>query len=397
MQIKSHAIKIIIAGIILFLIYGFWPEPIEVDIAIAKPGLLTVLVEEEGKTRVIDRFVVSAPVTAFAKRIEYKVGDEVSQNEVLVELEPSRSSILDPRSRAEAEARVEGASSALQAADQNVNATKADLDYAKTEYERKRKLLEGKTISQGEVDLSLSALRRLEAQYRSASFAVDVAKFKLKEAEKILQYSVGSKSEEEIEKYQIKSPVNGKILKIHHESEGIVTTGEPLIEIGDPKALEIQVDVLSEDAIKIHPETKVIFERWGGDYPLEGLVKRVEPTGFTKISALGVEEQRVLVISTITSPYEKWKKLGDGYRVDANFIIWEKNNIITVPSSSLFRKNNQWNLYRIVHNKAKLTPVEVGHSNGLSTEITQGLHDTDTIISYPDATIRDGKSVKIKK
>lgn len=398
MSFKRHFVTIFFVAVIAgFLIYGFWPEPIEVDASQVSRTKLTISVEEEGKTRVIDRFIVSAPITAYARRVEFKVGDEVKQNDTLVELEPSRSSILDPRSRAEAQARVDGANSALLAAEQNVNATQADLEYAKSEFERKSKLLESKMIPQAELDLARAALKRLEAQSRSAAFVVQVAKFKLAEAQKMLEFSAGSTDSQKDEKLKVKSPVNGKILKVNHESEGMVTLGEPLIEIGDPKALEIEVDVLSEDAVKIHPGTKIIYERWGEEYPLEGEVKQVEPTGFTKISALGVEEQRVLVISAITTPYEKWKKLGEGYRIDARFIIWEKENVLTVPASSVFRKNDQWNVFKIVNGKAKLTQLEIGRSNGLQTEVIKGLQSGDWIINYPDLEVDDGRRVKIKK
>lgn len=387
--------KILLLFIVIAAIaYGFWPEPVIVDSAIVQKAPLTVTVEEEGKTRVIDRFVISAPMTAYARRIDYSVGDSVVRKDSLVELEPLRSSILDARSRGEAQARVDASRSALRAAEQSAQATKADLDYAQQELKRMEILKQQKTISQEKFDLAKTALRRLEANYRSAVFAVEVAKFKLAEAQKTLDYSSERSEEGELEKHFVNSPVNGKILKIHRKSEGVVKLGEPLLEIGDPKALEVAVDVLSVDAVKIHQGTHVIFTRWGGEGDLEGIVETVEPTGFTKVSALGVEEQRVNVIANIVSPYNKWEKLGDGYRVDAQFVIWHNDNILQVPSSSIFRNNEEWAVYKIENNKAKLTSINIAHSNGLQTEVTAGLKAGELVISYPDNTIVDGIRIR---
>lgn len=377
----------------LFLLYGFWPEPVKVDLYAVKKGALTVSVEEEGKTRVIDRFVISAPITAYLKRINLYVGNDIKSNDILAELEPLSSTILDPRARAEANARVDAARSALKASEQNAEATKADLDYARSEFARMEKLRQSKTISEEQLDQAKRALRRFEAHYRSAVFAVDVARFKLDEAQKTLQYSDEANGNNDLDKHLVKSPVNGKILKIHRKSEGVVKLGEPLLEIGDPKAIEVAVEVLSIDAVKIQPGMSVQFKRWGGDNILEGIVETVEPTGFTKVSALGVEEQRVNVIVNITSPYESWKKLGDGYRVDASFIIWQGDNLLLVPASSLFRKDDRWSVFKVVDNKAQIVPVKVGQSNGLTTEIQEGLKEQDIIIPYPDATVKQGVKV----
>jgi len=194
-------------------------------------------------------------------------------------------------------------------------------------------------------------------------------------------------------KVLIKSPVNGHVLKINHESEGVVQAGETLVEIGDPKMLEVEVDVLSADAVRISPGTPVLFERWGGKEPLKGKVRVVEPTGFTKISALGVEEQRVLVISDIISPMEKWTQLGDGYRVEAGFILWEAEGVLQVPSSALFRYENGWAVFVMKNKKALLRKVKLGRRNGLNAQVTSGLIEGNTVITHPDSSIEDGTSV----
>jgi len=194
----------------------------------------------------------------------------------------------------------------------------------------------------------------------------------------------------------IKAPVNGRILKIDRKSEGVVNEGQALIEIGDPRALEVEVDVLSADAVRIRPGMPVIFERWGGEEDLKGKVRVIEPAGFTKISALGVEEQRVLVISDIVSPPEKWAELGDGYRVEASFILWEGPDVLQVPTSALFHYKVGWAVFVVRNNKAKLSTVNIGYNNGLSAEVLSGLVESDTVITHPDSSIGEGTRVRLR-
>ena len=190
-------------------------------------------------------------------------------------------------------------------------------------------------------------------------------KVRLEAARTALQYSAAVDSGEPVEQVPVRSPIDGKILKVVRECEGPVRTGDPLLEVGDPSALEVEVDVLSADAVKIKPGMKVLFDRWGGDKPLEGLVRVVEPVGFTKISALGVEEQRVLIICDFTSPAEKWQRLGDGYRVEARFILWHEDSVLQVPASSLFRYKEGWAVFVVENHHAERRVVKVGQRNGL--------------------------------
>ncbi|MCK5432307.1 MAG: HlyD family efflux transporter periplasmic adaptor subunit, partial [Gammaproteobacteria bacterium] len=297
--------------VILLIGIGFIPRPVMVDSAEVKIGNLKVSVEEEGRTRVIDRFVISAPVAGFMRRTELNVGDEIKKDQQIIYLEPLRSSVLDPRSRAEANARVAAAKAGLLAAEKNARAADADSNYASTEHARLKRLYESRTISLERYQQAQTNARRTKATLESAEFSVEVARFELEEADAAVRYSAAREAGETLETVSIKAPVQGRVLKIHHESEGVVNAGESLLEIGDPLSLEVEVDVLSKDAVRIKPGMKVIFERWGGDEPIEGVVRTIEPVGFTKISALGVEEQRVLVIADMTSPVETWGKLGD--------------------------------------------------------------------------------------
>ncbi|HBH60712.1 MAG TPA: efflux transporter periplasmic adaptor subunit, partial [Nitrospiraceae bacterium] len=235
---------------------------------------------------------------------------------------------------------------------------------------------------------------QMNAALHSSEFAIEVARHEKEAALTALKYSAAHETEHVTEKVLIRAPVSGRILKILHESEGVVREGEALIEIGDPRALEVQVDVLSADAVQLKPGTPVLFDRWGGNTSLQGRVRSIEPAGFTKISALGVEEQRVLVISDIVSPPEEWTQLGDGYRVEASFILWEDDDVLQIPSSALFRTGKSWAVFVIKNKKAQLRTVQTGYRNGLSTNIVSGLSEGEIVISHPDNSIKDGSNVR---
>ena len=393
----NHKRSVILVGLAIVVIGGlvlaFRPRPVPVDVAAATRGPLTVTVEEEGKTRVIDRYVVSAPVAGFARRVELDVGDAVARGDQLLTLEPLRSDVLDPRSRAEAQARVQAARAALQAAEQNATAAQADSDYADTELRRKEKLRADGTVSEEELDRARVQARTATARLRSAQFAVDVARHELDEAKTALEYSAAEPGSAP-EMVAVTSPVDGRVLAVLRESEGVVTAGQPLVEVGDPGNLEVEVDVLSIDAVKISPGTRVRFLRWGGEDALDGIVRVVEPTGFTKISALGVEEQRVLVICDIASPREEWQRLGDGYRVEASFILWHGDDVLQVPSSAVYRRGDGWAVFIVDGDTVSLRGVEPGRRTGLEVEIRDGLEEGEEVVIHPTDDVADGVRIR---
>lgn len=396
---KTQRWILVIAGVIvvlLVIIYGFMPKPVSVDVAKASRGLFRVVVEEEGETRVKDRFVISAPVAGFMRRTLFDVGDPVKKGQAVAELEPMRSAVLDPRSRAEAEASVSAAESALRAAEENARAAAASAEYAESTAARTRKLFEESLASKDAMERVQAEGRRTRANLLSAEAAVKVAKAELEKARSVLRYSAAEGISDHGRTVVIRTPVDGRILRIHRKSEGVVNPGEALLDIGDPQKLEVKAEVLSAEAVKINPGTQVLFERWGGDSALSGTVSVVEPAGFTKISSLGVEEQRVLVISEITSLPESWQKLGDGYRVEAQFVIWEGTDVLQVPASALFRQGENWAVFTMKNGKAHSGEVTVGKSNGLKTEILSGLSEGDSVIMHPDDLIKDGTRVKIR-
>lgn len=385
-----------VVAIAVIIGIGFLPQPALVDTARVAHAPLQVTVEEEGRTRVIDRFVISAPVAGFARRIELNVGDLIPKGQVIAYLEPLRSNVLDPRSRAEAESRVAATRAALMAAEENARAADADAKYAAAEETRLKRLFEGHMISLEAMQQGETSARRTRANLQSAAFKVQVAQFELQAAEAALRYSAAEKGDgvNAPETVSVTAPVNGRVLKILHKSEGVVTAGEALLEIGDPLSLEVEVDVLSRDAVRLTPGTKVRFERWGGEGVLDGAVRTVEPVGFTKISALGVEEQRVLVITDITSPVELWNRLGDSYRVDAVFILWEKDDVLQIPTSALFRRQDRWAAFTVNGGRAALREVEVGQRGGLVAEVVNGLNEGELVITHPSDAIEDGSRVR---
>jgi HlyD family secretion protein len=233
-----------------------------------------------------------------------------------------------------------------------------------------------------------------DAALRSARFTVEVAQYELDTARTALQHSAATDTGDPAERVMVRAPIDGRILKVHHECEGVVRAGEPLLEVGAPEQLEVEVDVLSADAVKIQPGMRVLFDRWGGSEDLEGRVRVIEPVGFTKFSALGVEEQRVLVIADFTSPPEQWQRLGDGYRVEARFILWQENNVLQIPASSLFRINDQWAVFIINEGKAEARTVEVGQRNGLIAQVLSGLIEGDRVINHPSEEIEQGSRVR---
>ncbi|MCP4391719.1 MAG: efflux RND transporter periplasmic adaptor subunit [Gammaproteobacteria bacterium] len=393
--LRQHpAIAVTTLVIIALLAWGFWPQAVMVEAVAAMRAPLAVTIEEEGRTRVIDRYIVSAPVDGVACRVQLEVGDPVEQGQILLGITPLESQVLDPRSRAQASARVSAAESALRAAREQAQAATASKEFASAEFERLRPLIEEGLVSREAFDRAETKAKTSTAAKRSADFNVEVASYDLEAARTTLEYSAASASGEPAERVPVRAPINGRILKVHHECEGAVRTGQPLLEVGDPTALEIEVDVLSADAVKIKPGMQVLFDRWGGEQPLQGKVRNIEPVGFTKISALGVEEQRVLVISDFTSPGVQWQRLGDGYRVEARFILWQQADVLQVPASSLFRYQQGWAVFVIDGNRANRRQIKLGQRNGLIAQIVAGLEAGEMVINHPSDAVEDGKRVK---
>ena len=371
---------------------GFRPQPVDVDLGVVGRGPLRVTIEQEGRTRVVDRYVITAPVAGYARRITLDVGDPVASGATVVLLEPLRAEALDVRSRTEAEQRVAALQDSLSAVAEREKAALAGAELAHKNLQRMRELRGAGHVTQDAVDRARADADRADADLRSAQFSVRTTRHELEAAKAALRFAGAGAASETIE---VRSPVEGRILKIPRKSEGPVASGQALLEIGNPGELEVEVDVLSADAVRISPGTAVVFERWGREEALTGVVRRVEPVAFTKVSALGVEEQRVWVIVEFTSSSALWQRLGDRYRVEASFILWQEQDVLQLPASSLFRDQRQdgWAVFVVEDGIASRRSVDIGRSNGLAAQVLGGVGEGTQVVVHPDDRLYDGVRV----
>ena len=374
--------------------YGFLSRKLPVDVAAVETAPLTVTVEEEGKTRVQERYLVSAPVAGYARRIDLKAGDAVAVGQVLAVIEPARSGALDPRTEAQAQAQVRAAQAAFAVAQENARAAAATTQLAQQERIRVEALRQSNFVSPQALDSARSAETRARAMQQAAAYSVKVARFELDMARAAVASTTRLQAGGAAEPMHVRAPVAARVLRLIHEIEGAVAAGQPLLEVGNPQSLEVEAEVLSTHAVKIVPGTQVMLDRWGGEGTLQGSVRVVEPSGFTKISALGVEEQRVRVIIDLTSPREVWQRLGDGYRVEARFVLWQGKGVLQLPTSALFRQGAGWAVFVLKGGRATLTPVEIGQRAGLRTQLLSGLDAGTQVITHPDDRLSDGVRVK---
>lgn len=395
---RTKRILLAFLGIALLggLVMAFRPQPVLVEVADVTRGPFEQVIEDDGKTRVRERYVVSAPLAGKLQRITLKAGDAVAAGTVLAAIDPSSPALLDARTERELTERVGAADATRLRAAATVERARAALDKSRADLERTRKLAEKGFISaaqleQAELEARIN-LRELEAaRYADHAAAHDVAVARAA----LLQVRDSAAGKPSARRWEVRTPVTGQILKVAQESEATVAVGAPLLEVGQPADLEVVVDVLSTDAVQIKPGAPVRFLRWGRAEPLEGRVRRVEPAAFTKVSALGVEEQRVNVVIDLTSPAEKWQSLGDGYKVDANIIVASLDNAIKVPVSALFRDGEQWAVFAVANGKAARRSVQLGRRGGLEAVVEKGLQPGEKVIVHPGDSVRGGLRIKL--
>ncbi len=380
-------------GLLVALIaFGLWPRAVSVESAIVTRGPLLVTVDEQGMTRVKNRYLVSAPVAGQLRRIDWKAGAPVEAGKtVLAVLETNGADFLDARSQAQAEARVHAAEAAREAAAAQRARAGASAKMFSADFDRLKDLFGKKVLSQQEFEVAQMRADTAAQEMRAAEFSLQVAEFELQQARALL---VRGQPGGGAEPLVITSPVNGKILRVLQESSRVVPAGFALLEVGDPTDLEVRIEVLSRDGVAIKPGARVILEQWGGPEPLQARVRLVEPSAFTKISALGVEEQRVYVVADFTDPIEKRPTLGDSYRVEARVVIWENASALHAPAGSLFQRGGGWQSFVIEGSRARLRSVKVGRSNGVETEILDGLADGTRVVVYPGDKVSDGGRVE---
>jgi len=386
------AAGLLVAGL---LAYSFWPRPLEVEVGQASRGPLCVTVDEDGKTRIKERYVVSAPLAGRLQRITLRAGDPVTAEQTLLAvIEPADPSLLDERSRAEAEARVKAAEATRKQATAKLERARVAHNLSLKELQRIHQMRVGRETTFQEWEAAEHKERMAQEDVKTAQFALQIANFELDLARAALtRAQPRSPGDADSWRFEIRAPVSGRVLRVFQESSAIVAPGQRLLEVGDPGDLEVEVDVLSSDAVKIVPGAKVILDHWGGDEPLLGQVRLVEPSGFMKRSALGVEEQRVNVIIDFVDPPEKRRRLGDAYRVEARIVIWSADKVLKVPSGSLFRRGDAWAVFTVEEGRAQLRRVTVGRSNALETEITSGLQEGAVVILHPGDKIQPGSRV----
>lgn len=384
-----------VLGLLVALLWLFRTPPVPVDLVAATRGPLQVSVSDEGETRVRDVFVVSAPIAGQMQRIDLEVGDPVeAQKTVIARIEPADPAFLDPRTRAEARAARDAAAAARSFAEAQVRRAAAEREFADAEYQRIKTLAEQKTVSRNDLDAAERRAKTAAAALEEAGAALKVREFEYAQANaRLLAPGSATRPRNDPECITVYSPVSGTVLRIVRESAGVVQSGAALVEIGDPGNLEIVVDLLSEDAVRVRPGQRALIEAWGGERPLQAVIRRVEPFGFMKVSALGIEEQRVNVILDFTEPRERWSRLGHGYRVEPRVILWESDDVLRVPLSALFRQGEGWAVFVADRSRAALRPVKVGRQNGIDAQIVSGLEPGDEVVLHPSDRVSDGARI----
>ena len=386
-----------LAALIALIVLGSRPRPVPVDIAPVVRGTLSVTLDEEGETRVRDRFEISAPVAGRVLRIELEPGDPVLAGEsVLATFLPASPVPLDPRQRAEAQAAVEAAEAMVGQAEALHKQAVQERAFAESTLNRLRRLQEEGVSSAEQLESAQVEFNTRQEALEAAEFAVRDARGNLAAARARVQrfrFRAGGGATGNPEAIQIFSPVDGLVLRRVRESEAVVPAGEPLLEVGDPRELEVVTDYLSNDAVRMRAGQTALIDRWGGDRPLRGRVLRVEPSGFTKISALGVEEQRVNVVLELEEPYQARPSLGDAYRVETRVVVWEQEDQVKVPVGALFRRGADWAVFVVDEGTASERTVEIGERNRQEAQVMGGLEVGDRVVVYPGDSVADGVRV----
>lgn len=393
MRSRRKILLLVIAVFVtLLIVWSYRPAAMPVSVVMVSRGPLQVLVEEDGQTRIRERYTVTPPVSGYMRRVDLHVGDAVAAGQVLFRLEPLPPGALDARARAEAEARVSRAQAALRTAQVDAEAALASATLAAREQARLGQLLESGQVARAQYDRTAAEKDRATAGLAAARAAIDMARYEKQAAETSLRHAAGERGG--AGEIAVPSPIGGTVLDIRRESEGVVAAGEPVLVVGDPRSLELVTEVLSADAVRIRPGMQVQVDRWGGGEALEARVRTVAPLAFTKVSALGIEEQRVRVVSDLVSPATSWAALGDAYRVETRFVLWESPAALRVPHSSLFRNGDGWAVFVVQDGRAQRRSVRIGQRGVLHAEVIDGLREGDAVVTYPDDRLGDGVRVK---
>ena len=384
---RKHIVSLLIAAAVLVLVVrAFMPSPVLVDTGTAVIGAMRVAISEEGRTRVKQRYLITAPASGRLARPQWKEGDQVGRGDALARITPSP---LGSRESAEARARIETAEALVREAEANVARARVEQEEAVRGRDRAEKLLASGSISRERMERAVHAATVTERSLESSLYRHRAAVSELEVAQAAL-LALREERGDAKAILSVSSPVDGRVLRLFEENERVVAAGTPLLEVGDPAEMEVTIDVLSTDAVRVEVGQTVRIEEWGGAEPLSGRVSRVEPAAFTRVSALGVDEQRVNVIVDLD---ETPPELGDGYRVTGRIVVWEKPDVLKVPSSALFRIDEDWGVFIVEDGAAASRIVSLGQRNGIEAEILEGLAEGDQVVLHPGARISDGLGV----
>lgn len=403
MTTKKHSRKILTLGAAVLvgagLVYAFWPQPALVDVVSVTRGKMVLTINEEARTRVRDTYVVSSPIAGHLLRVDAEPGDVVERGQTVVaRIVPSSPPALDARQREQARAGVESAQAALRMAQADVKAARADNTLAEANLTRATEQRDKQTISQADFEQAQMQRETALATFDGARAQIALRQAELANAQAVLIRVDDLESDDGDNTIEIRSPVDGRVLRVRQESEAVLLAGTAILEIGDVEQdLEIIVELLSTDAVQISPGDRVIIRGWGGVQELSGEVERIDPFAFTKFSALGVEEQRVNAIIQSGDLNRPGVKLGHGFRVEVQIVVWESDDAIIIPSGALFRHNGQWSVFGVEQDRVALKTIEVGRDNGTIASVVAGLKPDDRVVFYPAAELKDGARIAARQ
>lgn len=382
------------AAAVAALVWAFSPRPVEVEIATVQQGIFEQAIEEDGQTRLKNRYAVSAPVAARLARTTLREGDSLAAGDIVAVLAPVMSSMVDERSARELAARLRASSAGMQSATARLERARVSMEEARLDLKRNQQLADDGFVSTARLDTARLGLAAAQRELEAASAEREVALHERAQAAAALQPITTSGASGRL--LVVRSPISGVVLKVPLQSEATITAGTVLLEVGDPAQMEVVAELLTTDAVQAQPGTRAVIERWGGP-PVQGKVRRIEPAAFTKVSALGIEEQRVKVLIDIVDPPGTWRNLGDGFRVGVRVITTSVDQVLVIPVGALFTQGDGFAVYRLDGNRARLQPVELGGRNGTSAWIRKPLAAGQSVVVYPSSTVVDGKRVKVRK
>ncbi|WP_019594936.1 efflux RND transporter periplasmic adaptor subunit [Thioalkalivibrio sp. ALM2T] len=390
---KRITIGLVVLAGVAALVWALRPQPVPVSLSEVQSGAFEETVREEGRTRLRETYTVSAPIAGYLHRVALEEGDAVALGDTLFRLEPLPTPALDARSREQARENLAAARSRLQSAEANLENLRAEARFADSEYRRHQELFDRGAVSATEMERMETMRDRARSAVRAGESAVEVARSEIESARVVLDIASGQMPESEADTLSVRSPAEGVVLERYRCCEGTIGAGEPVLVVGDLDDLEVQVDLLSMDAVRVVPGMRVRLTDWGRDAKLDATVRRVQPFGFTKISALGVDEQRVPVILDLDAVEARLAGLAVGYRVEAEFLLWEGDDVLQVPTSALFRDRGEWSVFVVEDGRAEPRRVEVGRRSGFTTQILEGLAEGERVVTRPGDRVQAGTRV----